>query len=128
MKIDLNKVKIRIEGQREINKILKNKKADRESQGKKYVCQEITMGKMMNQFLMRMMMNWLMRMTSFLMNPIMRNIILIVRVLLKIKDKVEANSKKGIEEAILTIILIIKNIGSIKHLQIKMIKINMTPK
>ena len=128
MKIDLNKVKIRIEGQREINKILKNKKADRESQGKKYVCQEITMGKMMNQFLMRMMMNWLMRMTSFLMNPIMRNIILIVRVLLKIKDKVEANSKKEIEEAILTIIQKIKNIGSIKLLQIKMIKINMTPR
>jgi len=127
LKIDLNKVKTRIEGQREINKTLKNKKADKGSQGKKYVCQEITMEKMMNQFSM-MMMNWLMRMTSFLMNPIMRNIILIVRVLLKIKDKVEANSKKEIEEAILTIIQIIKNIGSIKLLQIKMIKINMTPR
>jgi hypothetical protein len=56
----------------------------------------------------------------------MVTIILIVQVLLTTKGKVEPNSKKEIEEAILTIILKIKNIRSIKLLQIRMIKINTT--
>jgi hypothetical protein len=38
LKINLNKVKIRIEDQKEINKILINKKVDKGSQGKKYAC------------------------------------------------------------------------------------------
>ena len=125
LKINLNKVKIRIEDQKEINKILINKKVDKGSQGKKYACQEITMGNMMNQFSM-MMMNWLMKMKSFLKTQIMVTIILIVQVLHTTKGKVEPNSKKGIEEAILKIILKIKNIRSIKLLQIRMIKINTT--
>lgn len=52
MKINLNKVKQRIEDQEEINRIPINKKADKENQEKKYACQEITMGMMMNQFSM----------------------------------------------------------------------------
>lgn len=60
------------------------------------------------------------------MTQIMRMIFLTALALLITKDKVEVNSKKGIEEVFLTIILIIKNIRNIKYLQIKMNKTNMT--
>lgn len=48
----------------------------------------------------------------------------IAQVIIIIKDKVKVNFKKEIEEVFHIIILKIKNIGSIKLLQIKLTKIN----
>lgn len=48
LKINLNKVKIKIEDLEEINMTLKNNRAEKGNKGKKYACQEIIM-MMMNQ-------------------------------------------------------------------------------